>query len=170
MAGLKANPASPAFKKTARLGGVLREKNLKLAAAESCTGGLFSHLLTNVPGSSDWFKGGVIAYGDAVKIKLLGVRPSTIKARGAVSKETAQEMARGVKKKFGADIGVAITGIAGPSGARPGKPVGTVYVCVVSAAAKTVKKFQFKGSRVKIKTLSAWKAVEMLERLVSQAI
>lgn len=163
--------ASGAFKATAvlaRLGEYLRENNLTLAAAESCTGGLLSHLITNIPGSSDWFMGGVIAYDNAVKTKLLGVKASTINRHGAVSEEIAVEMARGVKKRLDADIGAAITGIAGPGGTRPGKPVGTVYICVASTRKKTVKKFQFKGARVKIKTLSALKAIEMIKRFVSQ--
>ncbi|MBI5970049.1 MAG: nicotinamide-nucleotide amidohydrolase family protein [Deltaproteobacteria bacterium] len=162
---MTAKQASGAFKATA-LGASLKRNNLTLAAAESCTGGFLSHLFTNIPGSSDWFKGGVVAYDNAVKTKILGVKASTIERHGAVSEETAVEMARGIKKKLDADVGAAITGIAGPGKGIPGKPVGTVYICVASARKKTVKKFQFKGARVKIKTLSALKAVEMLERFV----
>lgn len=109
------------------LGSLLRTKELNLAVAESCTGGLVSDTLTNVPGSSDYFRGGIIAYDNDVKMSELGVRAGTLKKYGAVSKEVALEMARGVAERLGADVGMATTGIAGPSGGTDEKPVGTVW-------------------------------------------
>lgn len=106
----------------------LRQRNLTLAAAESCTGGGFGNRITNIPGSSDVYLGGVVSYSNEMKMKLLGVEQDTLEKHGAVSKETAQQMARGVRQLSGADIGIGITGIAGPGGGSPGKPVGLVFM------------------------------------------
>jgi len=108
----------------------LREKNLTLATAESCTGGLISKRITEIPGSSSVYLGGVVAYDNSVKINMLGVSPDTLKAHGAVSEQTAAEMARGAAQRLGADIGVATTGIAGPGGGTDEKPVGLVCIGV----------------------------------------
>lgn len=107
---------------------LLRKKHLTLACAESCTGGLIAKTITDVAGCSDVFTGGVVSYANEVKTNILGVLPSTLEKYGAVSDETAREMALGVRRACLADVGISTTGIAGPTGATEGKPVGTVYV------------------------------------------
>jgi len=114
------------------VGRLLAERGLTVAVAESCTGGLIAHRLTNVPGSSRYFLGGVVAYANEVKERMLGVRPETLRQHGAVSRETALEMARGVRRLLGADIALSATGIAGPAGGTPEKPVGLVYVALAA--------------------------------------
>ena len=133
-----------------------------VAIAESCTGGLASHMLIAVPGSSAYFAGGVVAYSNTAKIKLLGVNAKNLKRYGAVSRETAIGMAMGVKRLFNAKAAVSITGIAGPGGTTPGKPVGTVYICAVVNDEKHVKRFRFKGGRTSIQKQSAETALRML--------
>lgn len=150
------------------LGRTLKRKGLTLAVAESCTGGLVSHLVTNMPGSSAYFLGGVVAYGNDVKKKLLGVKASTLRAHGAVSEETALEMASGVRKRLGAGASIAVTGIAGPGGAVPGKPVGTVWIAVSAGKVTTARRFSFKGERAEVKTRSALSAIAELERLLGR--
>ena len=115
-----------------QVGELLLRRGLTLATAESCTGGLLSHRLTNVPGSSGYFLGGVVAYSNRLKETLLNVAPETLRAHGAVSAETAQEMARGARQCLGADTALSITGIAGPTGGTAEKPVGLMYVCLSS--------------------------------------
>lgn len=110
------------------LGRLLNEKNLQLATAESCTGGGIAALITSVPGSSAYFKGGIVAYSNEAKINLLGVSADTLCLHGAVSEETVTEMARGAMKALNADCAVATSGIAGPGGGTPAKPVGTVWI------------------------------------------
>ena len=110
----------------------MAERGLTVAVAESCTGGLIAHRLTNVPGSSAYFLGGVVAYANEVKEGVLGVRSETLRRHGAVSQETALEMARGVRRLLGADIALSATGIAGPTGGTPEKPVGLVYVALAA--------------------------------------
>lgn len=112
------------------VGRLLRERALKLSVAESCTGGKLGELITSVPGSSDYFKGGLIAYSNDVKIRELGVNESIFASCGAVSREVAEQMAMGANRKFGTDLAIAITGIAGPSGGSPVKPVGTTWIAV----------------------------------------
>ncbi len=110
----------------ADLGALLRQRGETLAAAESCTGGWLAKAMTDLPGSSAWFAAGLVAYSNEAKRRLLGVRRETLAAHGAVSRETAAEMAEGALKAGGADLSLAVTGIAGPSGGAEGKPVGTV--------------------------------------------
>src|SRR3989338_6656463 len=110
------------------VGNLLRQKRLTLGLVESATGGLISHLITNVPGSSDYYKGSVTAYSNEVKIKVVGVKKDTIDKYGAVSSQVAEEMAQGGRKVLAADICLAHTGIAGPGGASPGKAVGLFYI------------------------------------------
>ncbi|MBZ0247374.1 MAG: competence/damage-inducible protein A [Cyclobacteriaceae bacterium] len=121
------------------IGNTLREKKLKLSIAESCTGGYLSHLITSVPGSSDYYLGSIIPYDYEIKMRQLGVRPETLEKYGAVSEPTIIEMANIVRSKFNADIGVATSGIAGPGGATPDKPVGTIWIAY-SDKHKTVTK------------------------------
>lgn len=140
----------------------ITEKKLTLSIAESCTGGLISHLVTNVSGSSKYFLGGIVTYSDQSKIGLLGINKETIKNFGAVSKETALEMAINVCKKFKSDIGLSITGIAGPTGGTLEKPVGLVFIGVKFLEKISVHKFIFKGTRLSIKKQAAQKALELL--------
>lgn len=144
------------------LGTLLKKKGLTLSAAESCTGGLLSSMITDVAGSSEYFTGSVVAYSNEVKKRSLGVKASTLREYGAVSVATAEEMAGGVKKRLKTDLGVAITGIAGPSGGSAKKPVGTVFIGVAVKDTVYVKKFLFAGERGTIKRLSAENALSML--------
>lgn len=137
-----------------------------LATAESCTGGLLSHWITNIPGSSASFVGGVVAYDNAVKEHVLGVPSSLIAQHGAVSAAVASAMARGVRTWLGAQVGVSITGIAGPTGAVPGKPIGTVFVAVDTPAVDVCRRFQWDGDRVANKEASARAALLLLLEVI----
>ncbi|MBI5468894.1 MAG: nicotinamide-nucleotide amidohydrolase family protein [Deltaproteobacteria bacterium] len=144
------------------VGELLKKRGLTIAAAESCTGGLLSSMITDVPGSSGYFTGSVVAYDNEVKKKSLGVKSATLREYGAVSVAAADEMASGVRKKLKSDIGVAVTGIVGPGGGSVAKPVGTVFIGVSVKDSVFVKKFLFKGERKKIKKLSSTAALEMV--------
>lgn len=146
----------------ALIGKALKEKGLRLAIAESCTGGLLSSMITDIPGSSDYFEGAVVAYANSAKSGRLGVKRSTLASFGAVSRETAREMAQGAGKAFRADVSAAITGIAGPGGGTPEKPVGLVFIAVSKGSRTTVKRFLFKGGRKAVKRQSAEAALGML--------
>jgi PncC family amidohydrolase len=135
---------------------------LTLSTAESITGGLIGSLLTDIPGCSAFFMGGVIAYSNDAKVELLGVDPRTLKEHGAVSAQTALEMARGTRSRFRTDIGVSVTGIAGPAGATPGKPVGTTYIAVNTDEGETSQLFTWKGDRLENKRFTAEAALEMV--------
>lgn len=141
---------------------ILARKKLTIAVAESCTGGLISHSLTNIPGSSAYFLLGVVAYANEAKQKLLNVSAETIRKHGAVSKETALELAVNVKHLAGANIGLGITGIAGPGGGEPSKPVGTVFIAASIGHNMYFKKFVFSGNRLKIKDLAKDAALKLL--------
>ena len=143
-----------------------RELGLKLAIAESCTGGLLGERITNVPGSSDIFLGGVIAYDNAVKVDVLGVNAETLQEFGAVSEEAAVGMAAGVKQKLGAQIGVSVTGIAGPGGGTAEKPVGLVWIAVDAREAKA-RRFHLIGDRAEIRQRAAQAALEMVRRALA---
>ena len=117
-----------------QIGRLLKQRGLKLAVAESCTGGLVADRLTDVPGSSDYFRGGIVAYAYEAKVTLLGVSWATLRAFGAVSRETVMEMARGVRTALGTDVAVSVSGIAGPGGGMPNKPVGTTWFGLSTAA------------------------------------
>jgi len=150
------------------VGNLLRQKGLTLGIVESATGGLISHLITNVPGSSDYYKGSVTAYSNEVKIKVVGVKEDTINKYGAVSHQAAEEMARGGRKILAADICLADTGIAGPSGATPGKPVGLFYIGLSHQAGTYSQKHYFQGNREQNKHQAAEVALGCLkEYLVS---
>ncbi len=146
------------------VGRLLRERRLSLAVAESCTGGLVGHRLTEVPGSSAYFERGVVVYSNRAKEVLLGVPPALLEAHGAVSAPVAEAMARGVRERAGTDFGLAITGIAGPEGGSPAKPVGTVFIAVAGPKAAEVRRFGFGGDRTENKALSALWALELLRR------
>lgn len=146
------------------VGELLRARNLKLATAESCTGGLVGHLLTDVPGSSDYYLGGVIAYAYEAKTALLGVAADTLLAHGAVSEETARAMALGVRERLRADISIAITGILGPGGGTPTKPVGLVYVALLSTGTDWCRRYEWTGDRHENKQRSALAALQLLRQ------
>lgn len=126
-----------------------RAKGIKISTAESCTGGFVSHLLTTIPGSSDAFEGGVVSYSNALKMNLLKVNPETLEHHGAVSEETVIEMAKGARESLGTDIAVSISGIAGPGGGTPEKPVGTVWICVSNEHHIFTRKLELTKDRVK---------------------
>jgi PncC family amidohydrolase len=153
-----------------RVGKRLTEAGLTLAVAESCTGGLIGHRITDVPGSSTYFLGGVIAYAYEAKERLLGVRHSTLYEYGAVSEQTAGEMARGARRVVGADIGIAVTGIAGPSGGLPDKPVGTTWVAVSTRDREWTERHQWDGNRDENKAASVDAALELLLQVLDQAV
>ncbi len=142
-------------------------KNRKtLAAAESCTGGLLSTLLTRSPGSSRYFLLGIVAYSNAAKRSLLGVPAQLIASRGAVSAEVARSMSEQVRRRAHADYGIGVTGIAGPSGGSARKPVGTVYIAISDSRATACKRFLFYGSRHAVRRHAAFAALTLLkERL-----
>ncbi len=129
------------------VGQLLLKHKMTLALAESCTGGLIGHRITDVPGSSEYLTGGIVAYSYDAKEHLLGVRHNTLYDYGAVSPETAIEMARGARRTLGADIGLSVTGIAGPGGGLPGKPVGLVYICLSTRDFERVEKFVWDKDR-----------------------
>ena len=144
-------------------GEILRHKGLTLGVVESATGGLISHLITNVPGSSDYYKGSVTAYSNEIKIKVAGVKEETIKKYGAVSPQVAEEMAQGGRKALAADICLADTGIAGPSGATPGKPVGLFYIGLSHQAGTYSRKHIFGRDREQNKQDAAEAALGWLK-------
>lgn len=151
------------------VGRALGDSNLTLALAESCTGGLIAKRLTDVPGSSRYLQAGVVAYANRAKEALLGVRRETIAAHGAVSRETAREMALGAVRAGKADVGVAVTGIAGPVGGTPDKPVGTVWIAVASRDGRVEERlFRFSGDRQGIRERAAQAALAMLLRFVTR--
>ncbi len=145
------------------VGALLRQKGLTLGIVESASGGLISHRITNVPGSSDYYKGSVTAYSNEVKIKVVGVKEDTINQYGAVSSQVAEEMAQGGRKILGADICLADTGIAGPSGATPGKPVGLFYIGLSHKGGTFSRKHNFQGDREQNKQSAAEAALGWLK-------
>ncbi len=144
------------------IGLALLKRQLTLAVAESCTGGLLGHRITNVPGSSAYFLGGIIGYAYDAKEHLLGVRHNTLYDFGAVSEQTAREMARGARRALGADIGLSVTGIAGPGGAMPGKPVGLTWIALAARPAEVARQFTWHGDRLSNKAQSADAALKLL--------
>lgn len=144
-----------------KLGELLTSRNLTLAVAESCTGGLLGSAVTDVPGSSAYFLGGIIAYADSSKIEILGVPAQTIERNGAVSDRTAICMAKGILNNFACDIGIGITGIAGPSGGTDQKPVGTVFIAVANDERELARGFTFKGNRKDIRESAVNAALEL---------
>ena len=146
----------------------LRAMGATLATAESCTGGLIAQRITSVAGSSDYFLGAIVAYANTVKAERLGVRPETLAGRGAVSEEAAREMAEGARTRFGADFALSATGIAGPGGGTPEKPVGTVWIALAGAGRETqARKLRPPGDRATIRGWTAAAALEMLREAVA---
>jgi PncC family amidohydrolase len=144
------------------LGRILRETGKTLGVAESMTGGLVSDLITNVPRSSHYFIAGIVTYSDESKVRLLGVSRSTLESHGAVSEQTAREMARGVRERIGTDIGAAVTGIAGPGGGTPEKPVGLVCFSVDDGQKVIASREIFEGDRLQLKRSSAEHLIRMI--------
>ena len=145
-----------------RAGFALNQKGWTLALAESCTGGLIAHRITDVPGSSDYFLGGVIAYSNLVKVALLGVTSETSRVVGAVSEETAREMAQGVRQTIGSDVGISVTCIAGPGGGTEEKPVGLTFIGASTPDGEWVERHVFHGDRQSIKGSASDAALELL--------
>ena len=143
---------------------ILIQNNLKIATAESCTGGMIASRITNVPGASACFDCGVVTYSNGQKTKLLGVSPKTLETFGAVSEETALEMCDGVKKLANADVGISVTGIAGPDGGTLEKPVGTVWIGVCTQNTHKAFKFLFEGNREEVREQTAVMALALAEK------
>jgi PncC family amidohydrolase len=162
------------------VGDLLRECGLWLAVAESCTGGLIADRLTNISGSSDYFLGGVVAYANRIKIEQLGVDPATLEMFGAVSRETVLEMAQGVRHRMGADIGLSVSGIAGPGGGTPEKPVGLTWIGLNVKASRpgsketttyqTAWSYCWPGNRLEIKAQTAEQALRLLYETLNSLI
>jgi PncC family amidohydrolase len=150
------------------VGKLLTEQKQTLAVAESCTGGLVTHRLTNVPGSSAYVVVSVIAYAYEAKVAALGVSWDTLNKHGAVSSETVTEMARGARERYSSTLGLAVTGIAGPGGGMPGKPVGLVYLALADASEVIVERHVWKGNRLQNKEQSAEATLLLLKRYLEK--
>ena len=146
------------------VGQLLKEQRKTVGFAEACSGGLVSHRLTNVPGSSNYFLGSIIAYADSAKTQLLDVNPATLSQHGAVSEETVKEMASGVRTRLGTDIGVALTGVAGPDGGTPDKPVGTACLALSMDGTLVSRQYKLWGNREWIKTLTSQLSLDWVRR------
>jgi len=147
---------------------LFEKKKLTLGIVESATGGLISHLITNVPGSSDFYQGSVTSYSNEIKMKIIGVKAATLKKYGAVSPRVAEAMAAGGRKVLGVDICIADTGIAGPGGATPGKAVGLFYIGLAHKDGVFSRKHEFRGTRLQNKQSAAQAALQwMKEYLIS---
>ena len=151
------------------LGQLLRARGLKLATAESCTGGLIADKITDVPGSSDYFLGGFVSYAYEAKVASLGVSWDTLKAHGAVSRETVLEMARGARRALGADLAISVSGIAGPGGGLPDKPVGATWIGLVTPDGERAEVFYWKGNRRENKEQSAQAALKMVTEFLQKS-
>jgi nicotinamide-nucleotide amidase len=150
------------------VGKSLQVRNLSLATAESCTGGYIGHLITSIPGSSEYYLGGLVAYSNALKVEYLGIKPETIEAHGAVSEEVALQMAEGVRKRSGSDFGLATTGVAGPGGGSAEKPVGTVWIAVAGPQGSKAKRYHFGNHRQRNIRRSALMALDRLRKEVQK--
>jgi len=149
---------------------LLIKKGLTISVAESCTGGLVSHRLTNISGSSNYYKCGIISYSNQAKSVFLKVNNQLIKEKGAVSPEVAREMAVGIRASAHTDLGLGITGIAGPTGATPTKPLGLVYIALSSEAKQINQKFIFSGNREQIKWKASQAALDILRKYLLGAV
>jgi nicotinamide-nucleotide amidase len=146
----------------ALIGNILKARGLKLAAAESCTGGLIGSRITDIPGSSEYFLGSIVAYAYEVKVSLLGVPWETLNSHGAVSRETVLAMAHGAQNRLNGDIAISVSGIAGPGGGTPEKPVGTIWIGLVASDGEWASEFQFSGNREENKSFAATAALQMV--------
>jgi PncC family amidohydrolase len=153
-----------------RVGAKMKELVLTVAVAESVTGGLIGSRLTDVAGSSEYFMGGVVAYSNDAKVKLLGVKRETLAEYGAVSERTASEMAEGVRRSFGTDIGLAVSGIAGPGGATKDKPVGLMWMAVSAKDYSKARSIRLSGNRLKNKAGTAEEVLKLLEEYLDSLI
>jgi len=147
---------------------MLKSQKKTLAVAESCTGGLISKLLTDIPGSSQYFILGLVTYSNQAKTKLLSIPTSTISQHGAVSRQVAQKMAANVRRLTKTDFGIGVTGIAGPGGDSKKKPIGTVYIATDCARCRNWKKFQFKGNRISIRKKAAQESLRLLRQCLNK--
>ncbi|PID72971.1 MAG: damage-inducible protein CinA, partial [Desulfobacterales bacterium] len=152
------------------VGALLTKQNLRLAVAESCTGGLICKKLTETAGSSNYLLGGVVSYSNSLKNIYLGVKTESLENYGAVSRQVAEEMAVGVRKKTRADIGLAVTGIAGPGGGIPEKPVGTVYIAIATKDENWVSKFHFEGNRNQVREITAQSGLNLIRNYLLQQL
>lgn len=150
------------------VGKLLVQQGLTLATAESCTGGLVSHRITNVPGSSAYYLGGIVAYSNQLKEAVLGVRRETLLAHGAVSEETAREMAEGARQQTGADISISVTGICGPTGGTPAKPVGLTYIALMATDTVSCRRYVWQGDRLANKEQSAEAALQLIQAYLEE--
>jgi len=147
-----------------KVASLLKGKNLTISVAESCSGGLLSHRLTNIPGSSNYYQAGIISYSNEAKSHFLDVSPQLIQEKGAVSPEVAKEMARGARESANTDLGVGITGIAGPTGGTLKKPVGLVYIALSTQAGEICEKFIFPGDREEVKWRTSQATLNLLRQ------
>lgn len=152
----------------ARLAETLRKRDKTIAVAETFTGGMITDIITNVPGASRYFLGGIVVYSDRSKVKTLGVREATLRVNGPVSEQAASEMAAGVREHFGSDYGIASTGLAGPGGASFGKPVGLVFFAFTNGKTTMVDRMEFVGDRLNIKKAAASEALRMTVECITE--
>jgi len=145
-----------------RLAGIFQKKKITLSLAESCTGGMISSFITDIPGASEFFLGGAVTYSNASKERLLNVPRNILEAHGAVSKETAEAMALGCKELFSSDVAASATGIAGPGGGTPSKPVGTVFIAVTDGRTVKSERLELKGTRDEIRTAAAENVIRLI--------
>lgn len=145
-----------------RIGKILSERGLKLAVSESCTGGLICHRITNISGSSNYFQAGFVTYSNESKSRFLGVDEKVLEEKGAVSEDVAKLMAEGVRRVTGCDIGISVTGIAGPLGGTPEKPVGLVFIGLSTGDLTVVRRYKFRGERLDIKDKASEEALKLL--------
>ena len=143
---------------------MLKKRDLTIAVAESCTGGLIASKLTDIGGSADYVMDAIVAYSNEAKRRLLGVKAKTLKAYGAVSKKVAEEMASGIRRRSKTDIGISVTGIAGPTGARPGKPIGYVWIGYSDSNVTFAQDFIFTKDRLRNKDIMAKMALEIVRQ------
>jgi len=162
-------PKQDLLQLSSQVGQILTDKGDTISTAESCTGGLLAHVLTAVSGASGYYIGGVVAYSNAIKEIALGVNPETLIQHGAVSAQTAQEMADGIRHRFMTTLGLSTTGIAGPTGGTPEKPVGLVFLGLSTPSSTTVFKCQFSGERGQIQNDSVRKILQELLQFLESA-